>query len=559
MSETLFTPQTIPPTPQNADQAHQIFYVNQFYGMNTLAPRFALADGEFSFLENLLPIASTNQNLVAAEQTLSSLLTVVPGPGPNLPALPSAQIIDRMWHLAVGSGGGQSATNWLIVHTQQGNLYAYNLDTAPVLAPVQLNGSVIFANPDMTVWQGTQLLVVDRQAGYYSFALTGNSNALTWSAGISQTPPASNLSLIAVAFGRVWVLANTQTIIASAPNSYTDFNTVDGALDVVITDSYLRKAVTHLQLNGDYLYAVGDGAIYALYNVQANGALQVSQVETTHGTSFYSAVESIDQQLVFASSDNLYTIQGFYPSVLMPSMAPFWSSQIDLLTQPLVLTIATILGVQVSLVLAKYKDPSGGPRSVFLALCKGNSLLLSQGRTITYTCTVELTDPDDGRALFVTYGTDGTNIFTCFNDDSDTIDLIDASIPFKAVTKLYDMGQPVVIKHYVQAGADAYGVSPFGTFSMQVDTESVSSQAQPQFLLQQIAWTNASGKVFTFTNAQQQAIQWTVAGIVMPQFIAGVAGRYVGFTVSGTTPGFKLAALAVAFQQGAPWLGGGIS
>ena len=548
---------TFQPTPLNADQSGQFFYINQFGGMNTISPRFAIGDGKFSYLENLLPLSSVAVNPVSTEEQYASALTVVPPQGANLPALPVVQVVDRMWHLAVGPGAGVSPTNWLIVHTQQGNLYAYDIDKTPVANPVKINGSVLFGLPDMVVWQGTQLLVVDRGAGYYSFTCTGASNALTWSAGVSLSAPASNLSLIAIAFGRVCVLANTQTYIFSAPGSYTDFTVLNGGISVVITSEALRKSVTKMQLCGDYLYFIGDGAVFVAYNMQASGAHQLSEVERTHGTQFYGAVENVEGTLVIATSDNLYSIQGSAPTVLMPAMSTFWAQQLDLLSQQLVVTVATIRGAQVSLVLAKYVDPASGPRSIFLALCHGNALILSQATNIVYTCTVEMVEPDDGRSMFVTYATDGTNIYPCFRDDPDTVNYSGTpGVTFKAVTKLYDMNQPAFFKQFVKGGAVGYCTSPFGTLTLQMDTEAKSSSTS-LFSLPGLTFTNSSGAVITFTNTTLQAINFVVSGIVMMRYTADLQGRYVGFTLSGTTPGFSLAALAVEFQPGASWLGGG--
>ena len=85
------------PTPSNTDLAGQFFQLTQFGGMNTLVPRFALADGEFSYLENLLPVVAATVNPTQGTAEYSSALLAVPGQGPNLPGLPAGQTIDRMW------------------------------------------------------------------------------------------------------------------------------------------------------------------------------------------------------------------------------------------------------------------------------------------------------------------------------------------------------------------------------------------------------------------------------------------------------------------------------
>lgn len=491
---------------QQQASSSQFFYAPKFSGMNLLSPRQQINDYEFSWLENFLPVSD-------------EAMQAVPGPSPSMGFTISGQNPSRMWHIAF------NGNDYLLVFTAQGRLYLVNLITG---TQTRIGASFTFSLPDACVWKSTTLLIADPTAGYCSWDGTTFTQ-------IDAT--ANAYQLIAVFQGRVWFIQNNTTILATAPDSITDFNVADGAFASSIYQDGLRRQVFHIQPGGDYLYFVGDGGVYAACNVAAT-SFQLVEVVRNHGTTFYAAVDFIDRTLIFAANDNIYGINGFYPVALAPSLAPLFSS--FSVSGALHLSLATIYGCQVLCVRATYADPVVGPRAVFVGLFQGKVFLLSQTPTITYTATVELAN------VFITYATDGDSVFPLFQDPT-------VELSFKAQTKMYALGAPVILKEMVRAGVEQVPTLATGTMTLQVDTDYGSDAPFSVLNLQVLTFLNNSNAAIQFQNNSGGNIYFVVGGPSVGGMASQTKGRYFGATLIGTAPGIQIGGFIFEYKPGGPW------
>lgn len=136
------------PQPGGEQRSQTKFIVFEgFEKMNTQSVRQALSEKELAWLENLQPIASNN-------------LTTVPAPAATALAL-IGEDISTMFYADI------NGVDYFVAFTAMGSAYLINIATGATnnFAP----DGTFSANPDVTTWQATRLLIADSKAGYSTF------------------------------------------------------------------------------------------------------------------------------------------------------------------------------------------------------------------------------------------------------------------------------------------------------------------------------------------------------------------------------------------------------
>jgi hypothetical protein len=128
------------------DQTKFIVYEN-FEKMNTQSIRQSLSEKELAWLENLQPIAGNN-------------LTAVPAPAAAALATIGENISTMFYAALLG-------VDYFVAFTTVGAGYLFNIATGAVgqFAP----DGTFSAQPDVTTWQASRLLIADSKAGYSTF------------------------------------------------------------------------------------------------------------------------------------------------------------------------------------------------------------------------------------------------------------------------------------------------------------------------------------------------------------------------------------------------------
>jgi hypothetical protein len=134
------------PGGEQRDQTKFIVFEN-FEKMNTQSIRQSLSEKELAWLENLQPIAGNN-------------LTTVPAPAAVALATISENISTMFYAALLG-------VDYFVAFTTAGSGYLINIATGAVgqFAP----DGTFSAQPDVTTWQASRLLIADSKAGYSTF------------------------------------------------------------------------------------------------------------------------------------------------------------------------------------------------------------------------------------------------------------------------------------------------------------------------------------------------------------------------------------------------------
>jgi hypothetical protein len=134
------------PGGEQRDQTKFIVFEN-FEKMNTQSIRQSLSEKELAWLENLQPIAGNN-------------LTTVPAPAAAALATISENISTMFYAALLG-------VDYFVAFTTAGSGYLINIATGAVgnFAP----DGTYSAQPDVTTWQASRLLIADSKAGYTTF------------------------------------------------------------------------------------------------------------------------------------------------------------------------------------------------------------------------------------------------------------------------------------------------------------------------------------------------------------------------------------------------------
>src|SRR5580698_502639 len=128
------------------DQTKFIVFEN-FEKMNTQSVRQSLSEKELAWDENLQPIAPNNYMTV---------------PGPAAAALATiTETISTQFYAAL------NGVDYFVVFTTAGSAYLINISTGAInhFAP----DGTFSAQPDVTTWQASRLLIADSKAGYSTF------------------------------------------------------------------------------------------------------------------------------------------------------------------------------------------------------------------------------------------------------------------------------------------------------------------------------------------------------------------------------------------------------
>ena len=129
------------------------------------------------------------------------------------------------------------------------------------------------------------------------------------------------------------------------------------------------------------------------------------------------------------------------------------------------------------------------------------------------------------------YGTNGTNLLKFYGNTT-------ATISSKIQTALDPMGDPIRDKQALKIGIEAT-LTQGGTLEVTVDSETSSSP--PYTLSNYVQWLNNFGNAIPWANATSTVINWgSNTGFVLYKTDAQQWGKYLGMTITSTSPGFTI-------------------
>ena len=360
----------------------------------------------------------------------------------------------------------------------------------------------------------------------------------TASAAISATP--SSGTAIAVYQSRVWVVTgNGRTIAFSAPDNYKDFSSSGSGGSFIMTDPTMISTVQQLVTANNYLYIVGTNSVNVLSDVRvASGvtAFTNTNISTNIGTTFPVAIETYYRALWMVNPSGFYALYGATPqktSEVLDGLFPLLD-----LTKPVTSGLVVMYGELCAVWLMTYNDPVAGARPILLVFHGDKWFIASQGNTLT------LIESAGSNSLYTIFGTDGTHLYKLFSDTT-----VNVSQTIK--TKLWDYENSLTDKQVMKIGLEVTSAS-LASISVSIDTEYSSYASTLGSSLVGI-WTNNSLQVGTWTNNALQTGNWYVTGYQYITTDASTTGKYVGMTLTSTTPQVDYNAMHMQYIMRASW------
>lgn len=502
------------PAPTARPPAAQTVEWEKFKGLNLTDARTAIGDDEFSWIENAITVGDGQ-------------IQIVPGPGDPVATIDAG--IVTLWGLVLDGVP--------LFITINGDGSIDQVTPGGVVTSVAGPGTVSGA-AHVTIWRDAPVLIVDPLTGYFKWDGTT----------FSVIDPAITGQALAVFEGRVWI-ADGRTITYTAPNTFDNVDPADGAGSYEITDEAFSGNIVALVSALEQLWVVGESAIDAISNVTAVGtapnvttSFTTTNIVTNIGSATSASVLGYFRALAFMSPAGIYALSGVTPQKL--------SDKIDDLFTDLILTpetpaaVATVLNLQALVFLTTYTGAQAfsgpAPLPLLLVFIQGKLFLAVQGLATSWITTLVV----DG--VSQAWGTDGSTIYQLFGASRD------AAITYKVQSKLFKFGKSTTVKQATKVGFEFQAANPVApTFTL--DSEGLSEIIPPQVNNQIASWLNAMGNPVAWVNNVGTQVTFLSQGMVLSRQAAKLRGQYLGWTLTGDDPPYRVQAIQMEYVPSREW------
>jgi hypothetical protein len=325
--------------------------------------------------------------------------------------------------------------------------------------------------------------------------------------------------------GRVWIAAG-RNVYYSGAGSYSDFTSVSAGT-VSLTDATLRSNIVNLLSANNFLYIFGEDSINVFSDVRVTTAgttlFTNTNVSASVGTKLPYAIFPYFRSVLFMNDYGVYALVGSTTSKLSDALDTVVENidyNFDVTSGQVLLNNTLCAAFNV-----RYTGDSTGGRFIQMIFFEKKWFVSSQGAIKHITAL-----PIDGQGLI--YGTTGTDLFKLYSN-------VSATIATTAATALHAMGDPIRDKQALKVGIEATASNnyPF-IFNMTVDNENRSSPAYT--LSSFVTWVNNSNSTISWLNNSSNIVQWGTVGYNLYKTDAQQYGKYLGMTVTSTSPGFTI-------------------
>ena len=201
--------------------------------------------------------------------------------------------------------------------------------------------------------------------------------------------------------------------------------------------------------------------------------------------------------------------------------------------------MANIFNILCISFLFTYKDPMLGSRPLLAIFFNKKWFFASQGSALSIV-TGGFQNGTPGL-----FGTDGSNIWKLFSDTS-------SNIATTIQTALWPMKSPTRMKEPQKAGVEITTAAVTTAVSLSLNSDfGVVPIALSSTNLGQ--WVNNAGTLGNWVNNAAVQGQWVASGFQIYQGDASFKGRYLGYTMTATAPGFAVNGFLMQYQISTPW------
>ena len=568
------------------EQKKDYHVTKDFDGVNTKANRTSIKETEFAWLENAMPIGHGNLRIVPAPTTVSSVT-----------------FGSTVYYAQYGDIG---TTNYYLAFQTDGRCEAVNVATN-VKTTVGAPGTFSASGVQSSQWNNTLVIIIDPTNGYFqwdgtnlvkvgslTFTLSGtgsgyttatasvavpnqtggtravislatNGTAITsvsaygtglttgtgytsvpavtiTSAGSGQTITAAIVSqpgtCIASFSGRVWI-ASGRTLYYTAAGTSNDFYSATSG-NIIFNDSTLIGNITQLVSANNFLYVFGADSINVISDVR---------ISTSTGTTLYtntniSASVGSDQpyammpyfrSIVFMNRYGVYALVGSTTSKISDALDGLFP-YIDF-TKTVSAGQVLVYNILCACFNFYYTGTSGtqGAAQYIQAVFFDKKWFFTYQGAVKYIVSI----PVNGAGII--YSTTGTDLQTMYQSNT-------LALSSRIQSALMSMGNVIRDKVALKWGVEAVlGSTTGNNLSVTVDSENTSATSTTttatNFTL--VTWVNNAGTTVSWVNNSIATVTWgnASAGYYLYKYDAQMWGKYIGMTITSTSPNYTIAGM----------------
>jgi len=380
--------------------------------------------------------------------------------------------------------------------------------------------------------QVTGVIVTNPGAGYTTVptvTFTGGSGANAAAKAILTDKQSSDVATFS---GRTW-LSQGRTVFYSAAGSYNDFVSVSAG-NIEIKDDTLHSNITALVSANNFLYVFGDTSINVFSDVRVGTdgltSFTNTNVSASNGSSYANAIFPYFRSMFFINQYGIFALVGATVTKISDNL----DGVLPLIDFSYPVTGGQVLinNILCAAYNVYYNDPVAGLRPIQLVFFDKKWFVTSQG-TILRVAPVTTTNK-----LFL-YGTDGTNLKKLYSDSTVNIDSTIKSA-------LWPMEDTIRDKQALKFGVEAT-LTTGGSLNVTVDSETASSDLYTFGTT--VSWINNNLQTVTWENNSSATIGWlTGQGYTLYKSDAQQYGKYLGLTLTSSTPGWTLNTLEMEYE-----------
>jgi len=396
--------------------------------------------------------------------------------------------------------------------------------TVTIGAPVQPGGVQATATATQSGGVVNTITITEPGSGYTSAPTVTISGGPGINATATANLFAQNGQDIATFSGRVWI-ASGRTVYYSAIESYNDFTSVSAG-SITITDGTLYGDITRLISANNFLYVFGTNSINVFSDVRVSTAtgetlFTNTNVSASIGSDLDDGILAYFRSILFMNRYGVYALVGATTTKISDALDNIIPN-IDF-SYPITACQVLIYNILASAWSVTYND-SGTLRKLQLVFFDRKWFATDMG-AVTHINSSPLT------GLITTYGLRANGqIYKLYNDTTSTISSL-------VKTALWALNDPIRTKQALKVGVEAT-ISNTGVGSIVTTIDSENQTSAQITLTNGINWVNNFLQVVTWTNNSGNTVSWTPTGYALYKYDAQQYGKYIGFTVTSTSPGF---------------------
>ena len=572
------------------EQKKDYHVTKDFDGVNTKANRTSIKETEFAWLENAMPIGHGNLKSVPAPTTVAGVT-----------------FGSTVYYAQYGDIG---TTNYYIAFQTDGRCEAINIATN---AKVTIGAAGTFSSSGVQAsqWNNTLVIIIDPTNGYFqwdgtnlvkvgslTFTLSGTGTGYTTatasvavpnqtggtravitlttngtsitsvsaygtglttgtgyttvpavtitSAGSGQTITAALVSqpgtCIASFSGRVWI-ANGRTLYYTAAGTNNDFYSASAG-NIIFNDSTLIGNITQLVSANNFLYIFGADSINVISDVRINTSTGTTLYTNTNisasvGSDQPYAMMPYFRSIVFMNRYGVYALVGSTTSKISDALDGLFPN-IDF-TKTVSAGQVLVYNILCACFNFYYTGTSGtqGAAQYIQAVFFDKKWFFTYQGAVKYIVSI----PVNGAGII--YSTTGTDLQTMYQSAS----IAQAT---KIQSALLGMGNIIRDKVALKFGVEAILSQAIGNnITVTIDSENATSPSVTLNNFQTVQWVNNTSAVVSWINNSLATVLWGnyQLGYYLYKYDAQMWGKYIGMTITSTSPTYIVSGLQYETEQ----------